>query len=1180
MAASHSPLKDPEYFNWVKVGRAIQLSKKGIEKLVQNAIDRYHGTLLASLPHHLGTWKSHLEKAHRSLDKRRICWVNTDSSKWFTAGESWEIAKVFMAPLGSRKGDVTNAGTSDLSGLLNILEWCPRGSGGVFRTGVNIPLIADARGARNVWAHAPNLHLTDPETGDAFKFLELLLRDPELFSDKDVQLAVNELTRLSSTSLTVVEKNDLDILLQFKNEIGQDIASLESKVTEWREQAGAEMDEIQEQVRTFNELAKKHDEILELVGIIDYRMNRRVDDVENRLSTYVQSNNSRVGELEAKVNLPTTFPFASHPVISFNPVCDRMQEPFVGREWLFSKVDEWLNKSLKPKESRTFIIWGGPGTGKTAWVREMIARGRKPAAYHFCQSDNPVTSYLPSLTENLSTMLAESIPEYANYTRQPSFNQLVGNFKDDPEKQFDCVITTPLQQLQVSGTQYILVDGLDEGGPAIASCFAKLCTKLPSCFRVILTSRHGAAALSNLFTNSCDVSLDEFKVNDVSVHNYLEEDIRAFVIQKFIKLKSEHDTLPPFFARDEKSAIEEILQASKQCFLYAKLVIEDIFDAKIEIRLPASLYELYYLEFRRLYPDTDYYERNVAPIIEIVLALRELDVTMHEDARKSNIGKLAAMVEFLSLNESWNEVECLGFGELHKEYELMSRVAESPLMPEIGKRIFGKILKSLSAYLISREGIKYYFSHSSIVEFLQNDSNDYFCDVTNGHRIMAKFYLNLLKNERLQSKSRSQESDDSGDSSSEFYSEESDENFVYLFKDLIFRYFYHSSHLPSSEGNCVKVLTDELDLEVITLLRFLIHWGGNRVLILNLLLSKTDILHRLALEAKSTVLEGAIRVGCKDVTAKVIESGYWLFNRDVRLQLLGFLLLNRKSERSGKSVLQQIAPGETGTDGTFVDFFIACTKKKGSFPNLLFLFMCDESGLMQHYLQHFFVSGDNPDVAVPYFSRNTLQLDESTSWNKDVEKYFGKLKSQKKTVINLESLKENPDFLDLDKFTYHVIEQPLPKIEGMIKKGEIFVSFIYGWHVLLRRRGDESLPYIEFLMKNGASVNAIGEFGETGLMIATKYGYVKMAELLLRSGANVNQRDFRGSTALHYAVDKYKQERTDSGRNAYETSSVIFMLVQHQADPYVKNSLGFTAIDLARISRNPFHYDLLTGEIH
>ncbi|CAB4045684.1 Hypothetical predicted protein [Paramuricea clavata] len=153
---AHRRLSDPEYRNWVTVGRAIQITRNGLETIIQNAADKYHTSLLANWPNNVPAWESRLKTAHRSRDKRKISWSNSDNTQWLAVGASWEIAKIFMAPLGPRKLDVVNAKTTDISQLLNVLEWSPRLTNGMFNTGVDLSKIADARSTRNLtWTILP-----------------------------------------------------------------------------------------------------------------------------------------------------------------------------------------------------------------------------------------------------------------------------------------------------------------------------------------------------------------------------------------------------------------------------------------------------------------------------------------------------------------------------------------------------------------------------------------------------------------------------------------------------------------------------------------------------------------------------------------------------------------------------------------------------------------------------------------------------------------------------------------------------------------------------------------------------------------------------------------------------------------------------------------------------------------
>jgi hypothetical protein len=72
-------------------------------------------------------------------------------------------------------------------------------------------------------------------------------------------------------------------------------------------------------------------------------------------------------------------------------------------------------------------------------------------------------------------------------------------------------------------------------------------------------------------------------------------------------------------------------------------------------------------------------------------------------------------------------------------------VVKCGLLPEIKMHDLNKVLKLLSGYLVKDDSDKYYFSHSSVRDWLQDEESDFFCDVLNGHCIMANYNLKTLK---------------------------------------------------------------------------------------------------------------------------------------------------------------------------------------------------------------------------------------------------------------------------------------------------------------------------------------------------------------------------------------------------------------------------------------------------
>jgi ankyrin repeat protein len=152
------------------------------------------------------------------------------------------------------------------------------------------------------------------------------------------------------------------------------------------------------------------------------------------------------------------------------------------------------------------------------------------------------------------------------------------------------------------------------------------------------------------------------------------------------------------------------------------------------------------------------------------------------------------------------------------------------------------------------------------------------------------------------------------------------------------------------------------------------------------------------------------------------------------------------------------------------------------------------------------------------------------------------------------------------------------EIERLLRDGIIYVEFKYAWHSLLPRRDgiyyDEKLQDVEDCLKHGANPSNRGGPGVTALMLTCEnlhdlFGDSTAAEQvvpsLLDHRAEVNQQDYYGRTALHYAFDS---RYTDKDLNPFEENlarkRVVKILIQHNADIYLKDSSGLSAIDMAK----------------
>jgi ankyrin repeat protein len=148
------------------------------------------------------------------------------------------------------------------------------------------------------------------------------------------------------------------------------------------------------------------------------------------------------------------------------------------------------------------------------------------------------------------------------------------------------------------------------------------------------------------------------------------------------------------------------------------------------------------------------------------------------------------------------------------------------------------------------------------------------------------------------------------------------------------------------------------------------------------------------------------------------------------------------------------------------------------------------------------------------------------------------------------------------------------EIECLLRDGVIYVEFKYAWHSLLPRKfqfdRDKKLQMVEDCLKHGANQSNRGGPGVTALMLTCKHlndfwgdsarVMERVVSLLLDQGAEVNQQDFYGSTALHYAF----KSGDDTEERPARKQRVVKILIQHNADIYLKDSSGLSAFDMAK----------------
>jgi hypothetical protein len=284
---------------------------------------------------------------------------------------------------------------------------------------------------------------------------------------------------------------------------------------------------------------------------------------------------------------------------------------FTGREWVFRKIAEWLADAAG---KRTFLLSGGPGTGKTAIASRVVQmslgeidattypnlRRDSLTYFHFCQAGREGTLSPLAFVEALSGACANRYSAFraaleSTASRQIIINSLVNVQGDvqagalvtgahisqihieitggDARPVFDQAVRRPLEALCAqSPTERIvvLVDSLDEALGFSAENnivqLLKLANDFPPQVRFFLTCRSNSVRVFDLVGRptldliaDAPAGLDEVRLYAASHLHAVTEPGRS-------------------------SAAERIAEKSKGNFLYAYHVLNDLAQRGTSVR--------------------------------------------------------------------------------------------------------------------------------------------------------------------------------------------------------------------------------------------------------------------------------------------------------------------------------------------------------------------------------------------------------------------------------------------------------------------------------------------------------------------------------------------------------------------------------------------------------------------
>ena len=371
------------------------------------------------------------------------------------------------------------------------------------------------------------------------------------------------------------------------------------------------------------------------------------------------------------------------------------------REWVFSKVENWLDD--RNSQNRVMVICGNAGMGKSvisAVVCKKMQEAGRLCGSHFIQHNNVRYRKPQLMLQSLACHMCHALPEF----KLALVEKLSRNTGKDlnnmgVEELFALLFKEPFSSVEDPGrNMLIVIDGLDESDyhdrNELLEVIANHFCKLPVWIRFLVTSRPERNIAKTLR------HLQPFQLEAEDEQN--QNDIKRFIGKKL-------ECIPE--AENTNDIVENLVKKSEGLMLYAYFLLLYIEENPSVLKqgdekgnLPLGISAVYHRYFKRL-------ENEL---------MTELGVK--EDSFLNFLSALAASREPLPI-------------------DFASRLLLSSSTVKANKRKLLKAINSVSSLLPVR-GDRLHIFHKSIKDWLTDECcygvHDFIVDETDGHRLIAE----------------------------------------------------------------------------------------------------------------------------------------------------------------------------------------------------------------------------------------------------------------------------------------------------------------------------------------------------------------------------------------------------------------------------------------------------------